>query len=229
MSSKFKGWFAQYQEAQGKGDVPVFRDLSGAKHRFATYCAPLRRLVLKVRALVMTAERILICRTKKENGYEEAETFLRVLSTEAYLQLAMMADAADETIVLLRYCDGNSMDTALMNFQVNEFASRITHLFVDAGCLHTPETFTAFAVKSLEQILSWKVGRDNHSLCGPPGTDMLTRTLGRMQCWQKLAMGVLRTGAESPSGWVGGTCHWAVGCVGAFGSWRMPLAFANPA
>ena len=194
----FKRWFEDEQRLtvrQGVLDHTV-RHLSASKARFASYITPLSRLILHIDALVRTALRILASREAKDNGVPEATSFLRLLSSEGYLQLAMMADAAEETSTLLRACDADQLDTAQLNLHVSEFQRRVSHMFVDGACIRVEETFTGFALSALSTVRTWKVGSDKYSFGGAP-PDMVQRCLARMQRWHRLALDVVRT--EFPS------------------------------
>ena len=60
-----------------------------------------------------------------------AKKFLESISTEVYLQMAMMADAADEEIRILRRFDKSQMDmSAAQTTCLTTFAQRLQVLFV---------------------------------------------------------------------------------------------------
>ena len=52
------------------------------------------------------------------------------MSTEVYLQMAMMADAADEEIRILRRFDKSQMDMSAAQTCLTTFAQRLHVLFV---------------------------------------------------------------------------------------------------
>ena len=59
-----------------------------------------------------------------------AKKFLESISTEVYLQMAMMADAADEEIRILRRFDKSQMDMSAAQTCLTTFAQRLQVLFV---------------------------------------------------------------------------------------------------
>ena len=59
-----------------------------------------------------------------------AKKFLESISTEVYLQMAMMADAADEEIRILRRFDKSQMDMSAAQTCLTTFAQRLHVLFV---------------------------------------------------------------------------------------------------
>ena len=84
----FNRWFEDAQRLtvrQGVLDHTV-RHLFASKARFASYVTPLPMLRLHVDALVRIALRILASREAQDNGVPEATSFLRLLSSECYLQ-----------------------------------------------------------------------------------------------------------------------------------------------
>ena len=71
----------------------------------------------------------IIAQRPSQHSREVAEDFLTRICAESTLQLALMADAADEVSNLLRLCD-KGLDTAELLTHVSDFAARIEYLFV---------------------------------------------------------------------------------------------------
>lgn len=140
-SPLFKSWFKKSQpHAYVKLDSTV-ASLRAAKHRFESYIKPLARLTLYIEAMIATAMRIIAERGNLEEA-NDAKTFLLNLSEENLVMLAMMADAGDETAKLIRTCDQEDWDTAMMFDMLQNFKDRISFLFEHGGVLRT-QTFTS--------------------------------------------------------------------------------------
>lgn len=120
-STIFSEWF---KEAVGCGTWGT--NLRAAKHRFESWSKPLGRLIMHLPAVFSTAHRIISCR-----GEDAAciKSWLSSVDAEQLLQLAMCADAADEGMQIIRWCDTEEMDIADLNFQVGQFLARIDALF----------------------------------------------------------------------------------------------------
>ena len=84
---------------------------------------PLGRLVLYIGAVIQVAVDI-IAQTKRQHPRAVAQDFLTRICAESTLQLALMADAADEVSNLLRLCD-KGLDTAELLTHVSDFAAWI--------------------------------------------------------------------------------------------------------
>ena len=79
---------------------------------------PLGRFVLNFQAILAVANQITrLCRGKPEGKH--AEDFLRFITNEKLLLLAMCADAADESNHLLRYVDQESYCVEELPHQIN--------------------------------------------------------------------------------------------------------------
>ena len=115
---------------------------------------PLGRLVLYIGAVIQVAVDI-IAQRPSQHPREVAEDFLTRICAESTLQLALMADAADEVSNLLRLCD-KGLDTAELLTHVSDFARRIEYLFVKGGAYHTMG-FAEFTIrKTLSKTMRWE-------------------------------------------------------------------------
>ena len=94
----------------------------------------------------------IIAQRPAQHPREVAEDFLTRSCAESTLQLAIMADAADEVSNLLRLCDKGLT-------HVSEFAARIEYLFVNGGVYHTMG-FAEFTLRhTLSKTMCWEVNR----------------------------------------------------------------------
>ena len=131
--AKFKDCVEQSKHSFG---IHV-KNLSLAKHRFDSTQKPVGRMILFMDAVISVALFILARRARSSREGKIAEDFLRGLTMEDYIQLAMMADAGDETIMLVRLCDCEDFDPATTTHEIAQFRKRIVYLFQHGGCLRT--------------------------------------------------------------------------------------------
>ena len=124
------------------------RDLSAAKHRFTSYALPFRRAALFFLPLLRVAQSILDERGPASPEGQDAQTWLESVDNESALQLALMADAADEVLILNRFFDKNKYDKAEVCGTLKEFLVRAKWLFDDWGAESTG--CTAHMLKMLE-------------------------------------------------------------------------------
>ena len=105
------------------GEVPVARR-----------ALPLSRFVLWIDAVICTADWV---RHNRE-GKAEAKTaseFLAKVCPEDYLTLAMMCDASDEVLMLLRFYDDENASISEAPDEVDRFKRNVHFLFIQSGCL----------------------------------------------------------------------------------------------
>lgn len=193
----FKAKFQEYVERSQHSFGIHVKNLSLAKHRFDSTQKPVGRMVLFMDALVSVALYILAKRARTSREGKIAEDFLRGLNMEDYIQLAMMADAGDETIMLVRLCDSEDFDPATSTHEIAEFKKRISYLFRCGGCLRT-EGYTLFAIQACRRVRNFIVGKEILSFGDRAGVgeDVTRRCLERMQVWVSLALATLE--AEFP-------------------------------
>ena len=76
------------------------KSLRAAKHRFESLAAPMGRCILYLPQFLKTMQRI--CESRADNIATEAKAFLQGLTAEKLLQLSLLADGLDETMLLVR-------------------------------------------------------------------------------------------------------------------------------
>ena len=153
----FKSWFvvnetsvqrrlvqeAQHRAGQGVqaiDNVPIlscaFKDLQLAKQRFDSTQKPMGRFCLSFEAIVLTSMQIATRRAGKPEG-KAAIGFLHFCSDlEHVLQMGMLADAGDEGMMFTRFCDSETMDLAMVSYEIRKFLHRIKVLFIDGHAVH---------------------------------------------------------------------------------------------
>lgn len=195
-----KRWYEEAQANIPHSERPLASTLSNfsaAKHRFSSHIRPLGRLVLSIVPMIHTAKQVVATRRAEPGtGHLEAKNFLAALTTEKYLQLCMMADAAEETNHLLRFVDAENVDIAVISSYITDFQARIHVLFRLGQCTHILECYTGYGLSVLSRTHSWQLGARSSHL-GSPSGDVLAACLRRMVVWCTLADDVIKT--EFPS------------------------------
>ena len=192
-SHVFTAWFERH--AAKASDGRRVRNLRAAKHRFESFSKPLGRLILWLPAVLATAHDIAVKRAG-ENAAKIARRRLENITAEKLLTLAMLVDAGDEGLALVRQVDDEQVDLASVQRYVSEFLARSHCLWTDSQCLAV-EGYTKHCMEFLDGGLQFFTG-DGESLRElrrpPPAT--LDRCLQRMRCYLKVAEEVLA--AEYP-------------------------------
>ena len=112
-------------------------------------------------------------------------------SPRRLLTTAMLADAADEAMALLRYCDTEQMDVASLSDNICEFLARVTHLFGQRRACLTTVGYTLYCLHTLREPLVWAMRGRMYSITTPTDAD-IEFCLGHMRSWLKLADAELR-------------------------------------
>ena len=197
-SDVLRGVYARHVRALQHNPVwsTQINSLSAAKHRFDTWQKPFARLCFTFDAVLATAQSIHEQRRAEASG-RNAKAFLQLVDEESMLSLAMMTDAGEENLALVRYLDSEHVDKMEIAMECHRFLKRITTLFDQKGCLLTG--FTAYMLELLkkERVLyidhkPKKVGGKSTDQMAP----IVQRCLGRLEKWSVLAQEVLH--AEFP-------------------------------
>ena len=185
-SVEFQRWFKERVQGNSQEIKTVIHNLRSAKHRFESFARPLGRTCLFLGPVLQTALRIALVRNDKQGA--AANRFLQWVSTERCLCAAMLADGADESMVLTRFLDAEEADPAELNLEICSFMRRIHALFNERRCL-TIVGYTSAMLKFLSTPMVFTVGNDVRSLGeagGVPET-IVESCLARMRCWVALA------------------------------------------
>ena len=111
----------------------AFSHLRAAKHRIETWLKPMSRCLLDPTGLLSFCTQVIIIRKNKTEG-KAMKTFLETVCLKIWLLAAMMADAAAETLCIIRLFDTENINLATMCQHINAFLDRITWLFFERGC-----------------------------------------------------------------------------------------------
>ena len=137
-----------------------FQNLGMAKHRFSSLAKRLGRLVGKVIGVFETANNVRIQRAGTQVA-KDASAFLDSIDPEEYIQLGMMADAADEAYVFTTDCDSEDADISLQADEVAMFVENCDFLFIQNSAVDIPG-YTQFAVNILRKARVLNVSKDGY-------------------------------------------------------------------
>ncbi len=141
-STELKKLYAQcVEECDHESAVSTrFANMRCAKHRLETHITPLSRAVLNFSAYILFAVKLAVLRKGEREG-RAAEVFLTALKERGasmLLLLAMMADAGNEALHLIRYMDKEDFETADLCTHVEGFLDSIAWMFHRAGVFVIP-------------------------------------------------------------------------------------------
>ena len=76
--------------------------------------------------------------------------FLRALNSELLLTIGLLADAGDEAMVLIRFFDQSTVDSAQAGGEISSFLARIYALFTESETVWTTLGHTDVIMKWLQ-------------------------------------------------------------------------------
>ena len=180
-SDVFRQWFREYTaHGSAQADLPMVSNLRSAKHRFESSSKPLSRLVLHLAAAFKTCHRIAATRDSSHEG-GLVRDWLKSITSEDILQLALLADASDEGLLLVRQLDCEHFDLASLQSTVADFVARLDFLFLHRGCMTVENSFVQHCLGLLAaghlQVLpvSGTAGR----VLRPPDSEAVQRCIRR--------------------------------------------------
>jgi len=112
---------------------PGIKKLRFAAHRFDSSQQPLSRCILFFPALLGTLAQIVRVRTSNTAEHKAACAFFNWLDTEKALQAALLADAGEEHLKLMRLLDYEGFPPGDPSYQIGAFVHRIKSLFGVGG------------------------------------------------------------------------------------------------
>ena len=178
------------EDADAQGRI---KNMRSAKHRHESEQKPLGRQTLCRDALTSTL--VFAWQKRKDTAVGKiAHEHLERFSEERCLLKAMMADAADEVIILKCYTDSNDMDVVSAPEEVNEFRKRVIWLFgAEHGCLTTGYTHEMMNKLKQPKIFRTKNGLKTIGSATGANESVVKACLDRMGAWLTLALEVLDT------------------------------------
>ncbi len=153
-------------------------------------CTPLSRICLDWGASIAFLARVALERSDRAGVFASAT--LGAIDEELMLQAALLADAADECMCLIRFFDAREVDNAKIAGEVQRFCATISKLFFDEH-VWVAEGHTKITLDFLSKTTHFVVHGVVCSVGGPrPVTrDLRDRVLKRMQAWAILAREVV--------------------------------------
>ena len=198
-SPEFQKWL-QSNLKHAESDVDAEALATGIrKHRWDSTQLPLARAVLRHHAMVMTALQMARARKREHQGQCAEYYILYVSGSEGarrLLLLAMLADAGDESAMVLRAQDKELSNPADTAFWIAAYVRRIQVLFLEGACVRTG--FTAVMLQTLKKPIVYTVRgtplqSGSHHGASPADVQFC---LSKMQCWARMAIATAR--AEFP-------------------------------
>ena len=200
-SNLLRGWYEQFQIEQGNSQhVKIQKSLSFAAHRFDSSSKPFAVCLLTFPSVILTAIKAVSERKNDPSGIE-GKAFLEFISghegARRIVLAGMLADAADEALLLTRAFDKESTDIALIHAEIQQFMRNVKLLFVDQQCVELG--FTALALEQVKQPYVYFPENAPVSIGLTRGISapVLQTCLQHMAAWTAVAVKVIET--EFPS------------------------------
>ena len=127
-SDDLRAWYAEATRTSKNSAVSThFANLRAALHRYESLVTPLSRFVLDVESVLAVAMRI----ATERSGHAKivANAFLSTVDEELLVTVALMADAGDEALQIIRHFDKSSVNSARAGSVVQSFLENIVDLF----------------------------------------------------------------------------------------------------
>ena len=172
------------------------KDMGHAAHRMESARRPLGRSCLWFDGLVSTSTQMYAERKHTDKAGRASYAYLKFVDEESTLQTAMMADAADEHMGLLRFSDNERHESGRIVAQLERFVTRIEYLFNENGCFESG--YTKFILQLLKKPRVIFIDGEAKTVGGRgrPSNEIKQRCVSRMKNWVFLAK--LTVEAEFP-------------------------------
>lgn len=190
-SEVFRSWLHQNLKRRQEERISAkANDFGYAAHRFNSMTKPLGRAVHNIFALVDTAMQI----TKSRSGHEAeaCADWLDHISTEGIVQLAMLADAAHESLKVTRFFDRETCPSECASAELESYVTKITYLFVAGRVVEHGFTVWVLNLLRTKPMLIFHRGKPK-MLGGRNGVSgaILEKCLARMRCWVRICLQVI--------------------------------------
>ncbi|CAE7510513.1 unnamed protein product [Symbiodinium sp. KB8] len=174
----------------------TFQNLRAAKHRFESMTTPLSRVCLDWESFYVVLGRMAVERPRERAGLFST-AMLQSINEEFMLQASLLADAADEAQILIRFFDEREADNGRISVECRRFVDRINQLFVGEQAWDV-EGHARICLQFLETAHHFTVGGVTRTVGGPRSCSSAVKrlTMQRMQAWTRLAQRVVE--AEHP-------------------------------
>jgi len=186
---------AEAQNQLSRDDlIATVTDMSFAAQRFDSLQKPLGRIVLNLEALLSYCHIVI-----RERGHASEEGqgcmgFVQAMTEVNVILLGMMADAADECMILTRFLDKDTFDVGAMRVEFEQFNNRIKDLFLHKMCLKSGYTQVALDFLKHARVLQVP-GQALRTLGSKSGADEqnVLLALARMVNWVTLTRRISST------------------------------------
>ena len=177
-------------------DAARIKNLRFRRHRFDSQAEPLARTVLAFDAVLKAASIISHAR-KREDAGKHTALFLEWLDDEKALQTAMLADASDQILTLVRKVDVDFPDPSEHANFVAAFILEGTRMWLEDKCwtIGCTDLMMRLLRKKRTYLISGGAA-GTLTLGGQVDDGCKARCLQRMKCWMRLAIDVCH--AEFP-------------------------------
>ena len=141
-------------------------------------------------AVLATVQRI--CQARKDQTGAALQAWLENLTALEMVQLGMLVDVMDESLLLIRQVDNEQSDSAEIGNYVQSFADRIQMLILQRAILTT----TGYTKLVMDLLLEGKL---KFFACGaarqlqPCQDESIDQCFKNMEVWARMALEVLRT------------------------------------
>ena len=143
-------------------------------------------------AVMLAAQQISHSRKGDDSG-RSASSFLQWISDESALQMAMLADASDQVLLLVRQHDVDVPDPAQCSSFVQGFILEGTRMWLEGHCwgVGCTRVMLRFLSKPRTYLVAGGASFNGATTIGGACADAVReRCLARMRCWFRLAMEV---------------------------------------
>ena len=143
-SPLYQQWWSQ-SLAELNDNAPA-KNLSAAKHRFASFLNPLSKICKNMAAMIQVCHKIATVRSDESSAW--APRLLQNFTGHKAILLGLVADAACTCNDLTRWLDQEDSDICMVNSQVQAFVSSLRTLFGSKKVLELP-TYTKHVLDEL--------------------------------------------------------------------------------
>ena len=180
--------FGQNVAGDHGAEVQHVKNLGSSHNRFDSVSKPLGRFVTCFDSVWRTATQITLSRQDTEPA-KKANNFLRHACAETLIQTAMLADAAHESLEIIRFHDTEDFDLSLVPAMIAQFLHRIDVLFLKQEVVNVGHTKLMLDTLRTERTCVLRPEKVMKSLGGAGSVrqEMLDRCFSRMAVWVRLA------------------------------------------
>lgn len=164
-------------------------NLRAAKHRYESWARPSGRCCILIVAIMKFA---VSCLSMRREVKEHGRRFLEFANAKRWTMAALIAEATDELMLLIRTFDKEEVPIERLSFLLRNYFSRLIYLFGPQRGALRPGSYLHHVLAVLRaRKFAWAIGSHVHSLGGAgPTNDELDEAFAAMRRWM-LAPGSL--------------------------------------